>query len=63
MTELKPCPKCNSTDCHTKRHYNRFGEEWWGVKCYKCGFEEVNRQYDLPTDAMDGWNRRAENGK
>lgn len=58
MDELKPCPVCRSTDCHTKRHYNRYGETWWGVKCYKCGFEKVSKQNDTPIDAMDAWNRR-----
>lgn len=66
MDELKPCPlkpcqSCGSDDCHTKRHYNRYGEEWWGVKCYNCGIEIVSNLYDTPTDAMDAWNRRAGN--
>ncbi len=60
MDKLKPCPVCGSADCHTKRHYNRYDEVWWGVKCYKCGFEKVSKQYDLPIDAMDAWGWRAE---
>lgn len=63
MNNLKPCPFCGSSDCHTKRHYNNYDESWWGVKCYKCGTELVNRNFDLPTDAMDAWNRRSDDGR
>lgn len=64
MDELKPCPKCRSTDCHIKMHksyyYTRYGDEWWGVKCSKCGYEEVSKLYDEPIDAVYAWNKRAE---
>lgn len=63
MGELKNCPFCGSHDCNTRRHYNKFGDVWWGVKCYKCGAEVVNKLYDLPTDAMDAWNKRAGDGR
>lgn len=62
MAELKPCPFCGSSDCHTRRHINNYSEEWRGVKCCKCGVELANRNFDIPTDAMDAWNRRTDDG-
>lgn len=59
MAELKPCPRCGSTDCRTKRHHNKYCENWWSVKCYNCEFEKVSKLFDMPIDAIDAWNRRA----
>lgn len=63
MSELKPCLKCGFIDCHAKKHSNRFGDEWWGMKCNKCGNEVVSKLYDVPMDAVWAWNRRAEDVK
>lgn len=61
MIELKPCPFCGGK---AKLIYIGFMSV---VKCQKCGaFGEVVPDYyeqgDGKTEAIEAWNRRADNG-
>lgn len=57
MNELKPCSVCESEIPRIRRHCNQYGDVWWGLQCQECGFEVVSKNFDVPMDAIDAWNR------
>ena len=61
MAELKPCPFCGGEAIITK-HHNRFSE-WWLVSCTKCHISQTGSEYEFSFEAIEAWNRRAEDGK
>ena len=56
MTELKPCPFCGGKETELKQFVG-----WWSVNCYKgwCFAKSAKTQ----EEAIENWNRRAEDGK
>ena len=71
MAELKPCPFCGGKARMKYGRYNLLGayggaendREWAGVYCKKCNVSQPPRLYSTKTEAMEAWNRRAEDGK
>ena len=62
MAELKPCPFCGGR-AELREVTLKFPDrEWYGVRCrnYNCTANFINLEYDLPTKAIEAWNRRAE---
>ena len=59
MAELKPCPFCGGEAVVTK-HHNRF-TEWYLCSCPKCHISQTGSEYGFRFEAVDAWNRRAEN--
>lgn len=61
MAELKPCPFCGSK---AKTVMSRDGK-WHGVKCgnYGCIGNDISPEYELPSRAIEAWNRRADDGR
>lgn len=60
MSELKPCPFCGRTDT---LHFDRYQSdgEWWGyIECTECIM--TGPVGKLKIDAVDAWNRRANDG-
>ena len=60
MAELKPCPFCGGNPffyffCDGFNSYNR-------VTCKKC-VVSLTKKNIIGTEAIDAWNRRAEDGK
>ena len=53
--ELKPCPFCGSEDVVKNLGISLV----WTVGCNKCGCRTA--EYFLAIDAVDSWNRRANN--
>jgi Lar family restriction alleviation protein len=58
--ELKPCPFCGGKSIITK-HHNRFCE-WWIVSCPKCHISQIGSEYEFSFEAIEAWNRRANDG-
>ena len=61
MTELKPCPNCQSDNkhIHVLRHRGVFTNSWieYYVKCDNCGFA-LRSSYLTESKAVKAWNRR-----
>lgn len=64
MTELKPCPKCNSENVRVSVGEDRFLPDWHHgyVWCAACGItitraDETSEKAKLR--AIKAWNRRA----
>lgn len=53
-TELKPCPFCGEKP-YT---YTDGWRVWWGVKCPDCSC--IIGEYRTEKEAIEEWNRRAE---
>ena len=70
MAELKPCPFCGGEARMKYGKYNLLGaygteetaRKWAGVWCVKCGIEQPIRKYVTKEQAIEAWNRRAEDG-
>lgn len=59
MDELKPCPFCGGEAVVTK-HHNRF-TEWYLCSCKKCHISQTGSEYGFRFEAVEAWNRRADN--
>ena len=63
MAELKPCPFCGG-DAHLQHDHAGCGYSY--VICERCGLKSVYfvRSFDRASDldAIEYWNRRAEDG-
>ena len=62
MAELKPCPFCGATV--------KIEEEWadavsvfYSFNCDSCGMYCVQNECVPQNEAIEAWNRRAEDGK
>lgn len=60
MNELKPCPFCGGKAIVEGRH-NRF-MEWYLCACPECQISQTGKQYSFRFEAIEAWNRRADNG-
>lgn len=64
MAELKPCPFCGGSALTSKEIYPT-GEKAWHVIHWadgNCFIENtINGDYDTEAEAVEAWNRRAEN--
>lgn len=58
MDELKPCPFCGSKE--VRMRFDSVIESYY-VTCKKCG-AEVSQFYGLKDEAVEAWNRRANDG-
>lgn len=56
MAELKPCPFCGGTATAQKN-----SNTWWRIKCDNCPCEVGRYWYHKKADAIEAWNRRADN--
>lgn len=64
MAELKPCPFCGCDEAGTKWHYG-----YWSVQCgynHDCTpsahcFQDWG-EFQTEIEAIEAWNRRADNG-
>lgn len=61
MSELKPCPFCGG-EAIVNRHYNRFSE-WWIVSCPNCHITQAGNGYEFSFEAIEAWNRRADDDR
>lgn len=59
MTELKPCPFCGGVGCVIKTDFIGYLEDFYHVVCIDCNAEMVNFKYRTEADAIEAWNRRA----
>ena len=57
MAELKPCPFCGGKDLQV---VNVYGEDYY-VDCQTC--TTCGPSADTYEEAIEAWNRRAEDGK
>ena len=57
MAKLKPCPFCGSVD--VKVHNPYFTDNYYMVQCYGCNCNTA--LYKTVNQAVEAWNRRAEN--
>lgn len=55
--ELKPCPKCGSSDLGLMRMEEVQGLEWYQVSCKTCGTRAKWR--NTASDAIASWNEEA----
>ena len=60
MSELKPCPFCGGK-ASVRRHSNKW-IDWWLVSCPYCHISQIGNGYEFEFEAIEAWNRRAENG-
>ena len=56
MAELKPCPFCGGR----KLSVHGWSNQYW-VECYSC--ETEGPSGETQDEAIESWNRRAEDGK
>lgn len=56
MEELKPCPKCGN---HQLKFVTNVMRARTCVLCEECG--EESNWYNTKNEAVEDWNRRAEN--
>ena len=61
MAELKPCPFCGGEAVVTK-HHNRF-IDWYLCSCPKCHISQTGSEYGFRFEAIEAWNRRADDGR
>ena len=59
MAELKPCPFCGGKATITKS-VDVCNNKFYSVKCFRCGVLTTFR--DRQYNAIEAWNRRADNG-
>ena len=57
MTELKPCPFCGGTDLNVKK-----GKYMWWVECCNADCRASGGCQHYKKEAIEAWNRRAEDG-
>ena len=60
MTDLKSCPFCGG-EAIVKGHHNRF-MEWYLCSCPECHVSQTGSEYGFKLEAIEAWNRRADNG-
>jgi Lar family restriction alleviation protein len=58
-TELKPCPFCGG---RAETDYGYYDYNWHGVHCVDCGAYVCTAE-DGSQEAIEAWNRRAEDAK
>lgn len=71
MAELKPCPFCGGKARMKCGNYNLLGaygtaetaRKWFGVYCRSCNTSQWPREFFSKEEAIEAWNRRAEDGK
>lgn len=62
--ELKPCCKCGCESELISSQTFAWCNVYWYVRCTNEDCEEETMlKYDTKRDAINAWNRRAENGK
>ena len=64
MPELKPCPFCGKKAIFIKLEYGD-GDAYYGFTCehWRCPVCRVLPNYGSEEEAIEAWNRRAEDGK
>jgi hypothetical protein len=69
MTELKPCPVCNSANVGVRSWWNSLHETGYFAECMDCGcmvgfmadpMGWCAAVYDTEAEAAEAWNTRAE---
>lgn len=60
MNNLKPCPFCGG-EAIVEGHHYRF-MEWYLCSCPKCHVSQTGSEYSFKFEAIEAWNRRADNG-
>lgn len=66
QNELKPCPFCGGKP-HISKHsfWNEktkgFTDHTYGIECIEC-HTKGNQFYETEKEAIEAWNRRADNG-
>ena len=67
-TKMLPCPKCGSQNIATRDWWNSLYETKYFAECYDCGCMVgfmadpsgwVGAAYDTDIQAIEAWNRRA----
>ena len=63
MAELKPCPFCGAREDDKDQPVNVGWviDDAWQVSCDRCGASGA--EHDGRAEAIEAWNRRAEDGK
>lgn len=59
MPEPKSCPFCGGKTIVEENH-NRF-TEWYLCSCPKCHVSQTGNGYSSKFEAIEAWNRRADN--
>lgn len=62
MAELKPCPFCGNEKVSVATHTPAKSRPYFTVHCYKCGCSKFTH-HKSEIEAIEAWNRRAEDGK
>lgn len=60
MDKLKPCPFCGG-EAVCMKHFNRI-VDWYLCFCKECGISQTGSKYEFEFEAIEAWNRRADNG-
>ena len=63
-SELKPCPFCGAKETDKDQPVNVgwvIEDDAWMVVCDRCG--AAGAEHDGRAEAIEAWNRRAEDGK
>lgn len=60
MPEPESCPFCGGKTIVEENH-NRF-TEWYLCSCSKCHVSQTGNGYRSKFEAIEAWNRRADNG-
>lgn len=58
--ELNPCPFCGG-EAIVLKHHNRF-MDWYLCSCINCHVSQTGKDFEFKFEAIEAWNRRAENG-
>lgn len=59
MTDLKPCPFCGGEGVVQRHEYEGYTDTF-GVVCFDC-CAETRQFYNTKEEAIEAWNRRANN--
>lgn len=60
--ELKPCPFCGGEGHIIKTDFGNGYQKYYHGVCLDCGMETKNYVHITKEEAIEAWNRRADNG-